>query len=289
MTLRVVVCLKAALDPVQEFQVASSPPRIQPERPDPVYTLGPADGAALEAALRLKEMYGVEVTVLSLGGPPGESVLAAAIAAGVDHSIHLRCADSAVPDAWTAVEIVVAELSRREYNLVLCGDASLDDGSGVFGPFLAETLGWAHISHAVWLEYDPQTQALAALRALEHGDRQRVLCMSPAVVSISPLSSRLRYISILRLKKANRSLIERIDLPISPPESELRVIEISQARLRPRRMAAPGAGLSAAQRMQLMMGRGESGRPASKEKLFEGTAEAAVERIIQYLQENGLM
>jgi len=93
----------------------------------------------------------------------------------------------------------------------------------------------------------------------------------------------------MRNEETDASSIERIPITEEPGESGLKVIEISPARLRPRRMAAPGAGLSASQRMQLMMNRGESLKPAARDKIFEGSVEAAVEQIVQYLQEQGLL
>jgi electron transfer flavoprotein alpha/beta subunit len=124
---------------------------------------------------------------------------------------------------------------------------------------------------------------------LEHGDRQRVSCPLPAVISINALGYVPRYISLARIEETDASAIERLPVTIEARESDLKVVEIGPARLRPRRMAAPGAGLSAAQRMQLMMGRGDRLKPASRDKLFEGGVEAAVERIVQYLQEQGFL
>jgi alkanesulfonate monooxygenase SsuD/methylene tetrahydromethanopterin reductase-like flavin-dependent oxidoreductase (luciferase family) len=55
-------------------------------------------------------------------------------------------------------------------------------------------------------------------------------------------------------------------------------------------MAAPGAGLSAAQRMNLMLrGGAAAASSGGKEQIFEGTPEAAAERIVEFLKEHGFL
>ena len=49
--------------------------------------MNPDDKAGLEAALRLKDQYGAEVTVLTMGLPKAEDVLREAIAMGADNGI----------------------------------------------------------------------------------------------------------------------------------------------------------------------------------------------------------
>ena len=49
--------------------------------------MNPDDKAGLEAALRLKDQYGAEVTVLTMGLPKAEEVLREAMAMGADKGI----------------------------------------------------------------------------------------------------------------------------------------------------------------------------------------------------------
>ena len=49
--------------------------------------MNPDDKAGLEAALRLKDQYGAEVTVLTMGLPKAEDVLREAIALGADNGL----------------------------------------------------------------------------------------------------------------------------------------------------------------------------------------------------------
>ena len=60
--------------------------------------MNPDDKAGLEAALRLKEQYGAEVTVLTMGLPKADEVLREAMAMGADKGILVT--DRAVRRSW---------------------------------------------------------------------------------------------------------------------------------------------------------------------------------------------
>ena len=65
--------------------------------------MNPDDKAGLEAALRLKEQYGAEVTVLTMGLPKADEVLREAMAMGADLRQQLslpdgRCCHGPHPD-----------------------------------------------------------------------------------------------------------------------------------------------------------------------------------------------
>lgn len=289
MSLRALVCVKAALDPVQPLHVIGPSPVVQAIDLPQIFALSTADNAAIEAALCLKEESRTHITALSLGRSECENVLRQCLAAGFEEAIHLYSDSVLGSNPWGVAKYVAAEISRRAYDLVLCGETSLDDASGVFGQFLSELLGWPLVFSAVELSIDEQSGHLVGLRLLEHGDRQLIACPLPAVVSINPLGYMPRYISVKRIGETDASSIQRKPIIEDLNESALKVVEIGPARLRPRRIAAPGARLSAAQRMQLMMNRGEGSTPTAKARVFEGSVEAAVDRIVRYLQEQGFL
>ena len=63
--------------------------------------MNPDDKAGLEAALRLKDQYGAEVTVLTMGLPKAEDVLREAIAMGADNGILVT--DIQVYSVWVCI------------------------------------------------------------------------------------------------------------------------------------------------------------------------------------------
>ena len=65
--------------------------------------MNPDDKAGLEAALRLKDQYGAEVTVLTMGLPKAADVLQEAIAMGADKGVLVTDRVLGGADTWATV------------------------------------------------------------------------------------------------------------------------------------------------------------------------------------------
>jgi electron transfer flavoprotein beta subunit len=135
-----------------------------------VQVLNPADGCAVEAAVRLKEQLGGTVLALTLGPEDAEGALRAALAIGADTAIRLWHSHASDWGAFMVAAALAAYIRRGQSgdtdgrkdtcppdrvpclggrytslpplmpDLVLCGDASSDWASGTVGPALAEML-----------------------------------------------------------------------------------------------------------------------------------------------------
>lgn len=106
------------------------------------------DLQALETALRLREVSGGEVTVLTMGPPNAEEALREALARGADRALLLS--DPAFAGADTlATSATLAQAIRRleSPDLILCGARTSDSGTGQVGPQLAEELGIPHVAY----------------------------------------------------------------------------------------------------------------------------------------------
>ena len=68
--------------------------------------MNPDDKAGLEAALRIKDEYGAEVTVLTMGLPKAEDVLREAIAMGADNAQTLKAIREA--EAYPGPSLIIA-------------------------------------------------------------------------------------------------------------------------------------------------------------------------------------
>ena len=62
--------------------------------------MNPDDKAGLEAALRLKDQYGAEVTVVTMGLPKAEEVLREAMAMGADNGVLVTDRVLGGADTW---------------------------------------------------------------------------------------------------------------------------------------------------------------------------------------------
>ena len=85
--MKIVVCIKQVpdtteikLDPATGTMIRDGVPSI----------MNPDDKGGLEMALQLKDKYGAEVTVITMGPPQADDILREAFAMGADRAIHLN-------------------------------------------------------------------------------------------------------------------------------------------------------------------------------------------------------
>ena len=117
--------------------------------------MNPDDKAGLEAALRLKDQYGAEVTVLTMGLPKAEDVLREAIAMGADNGILVTDRVLGGADTWaTSTTIAGAIRNIKDYDIIITVRQAIDGDTAQVGPQIAEHLGIPVISYAEGIEVD---------------------------------------------------------------------------------------------------------------------------------------
>ena len=117
--------------------------------------MNPDDKAGLEAALRLKDQYGAEVTVLTMGLPKAEDVLREAMAMGADNGLLVTDRVLGGADTWaTSTTIAGAIRNIKDYDIIITGRQAIDGDTAQVGPQIAEHLGIPVISYAEGIEVD---------------------------------------------------------------------------------------------------------------------------------------
>ena len=110
--------------------------------------MNPDDKAGLEAALKLKDEYGAEVTVLTMGLPKADDMLREAMAMGADKAILVTDRLLAGADTWATSSTVAAAIKNLEYDLIITGRQAIDGDTAQVGPQIAEHLHIPVISYA---------------------------------------------------------------------------------------------------------------------------------------------
>ena len=116
--------------------------------------MNPDDKAGLEAALRLKDQYGAEVTVLTMGLPKAEDVLREAIAMGADKGILVTDRVLGGADTWATSTTLAGALRNIDYDLIITGRQAIDGDTAQVGPQISEHLGIPVISYAQDIKVD---------------------------------------------------------------------------------------------------------------------------------------
>ena len=109
--------------------------------------MNPDDKAGLEAALRLKDQYGAEVTVLTMGLPKAEEVLREAIAMGADKGILVTDRVLGGADTWATSQTIAGALRNLEYDLIITGRQAIDGDTAQVGPQTAERLDLPQVTY----------------------------------------------------------------------------------------------------------------------------------------------
>ncbi len=203
---------------------------------DLTYEINEPDAYALEEALRLKEAQGGEVVVVLAGPERAQSTIREALAKGADRAIHILSGEQSGGDPLQAAEALAEALKSEQPDLVLTGLQSDDFGYGQTGVILAELLGFPHAT--IIMNVEVTAGGLRLKRELENGYYQHVEMPLPALLTIQSGSNKLRYATLMGIKKAkskevrqfvpqnaraeeNGIRIERVYLPERAKQSQL--------------------------------------------------------------------
>jgi len=167
------------------------------------------DAYALEAALQLTEQHGGEVVVMSAGPERAAKAIREALAKGADRGIHIDMEDPRRFDTLDLARLLAAAAASESPDLVLTGLQSDDLGYGQTGVVMAELLGWAHSTLAVAIEL--AGPGLRVKRELEGGWYQQLEVPLPAVVSVQSGISKLRYATLMGMKRARSKEVKRLN------------------------------------------------------------------------------
>ena len=143
--LNIIVCIKQVPD---TNEVKLNPETGTLIRDGVPSIINPDDKAGLEAALRLKDLHGANVTVLSMGPPQAALALREALAMGADRGILVTDRAFGGADTWATSSTLAAVIRRFDYDLIITGRQAIDGDTAQVGPQIAEHLGLANISYA---------------------------------------------------------------------------------------------------------------------------------------------
>ena len=143
--MKIVVCIKQVPDTKGGVQFN---PDGTLNRAAMLSIMNPDDKAGLEAALRLKDQYGAEVTVITMGLPKAHDMLMEALAMGADKAILITDRVLGGADTWATSSTVAAGIRNLDYDLIITGRQAIDGDTAQVGPQISEHLDIPVISYA---------------------------------------------------------------------------------------------------------------------------------------------
>ena len=182
--MKVVVCIKQVPDTKGGVKFK---PDGTLDRGAMLAIMNPDDKAGLEAALRLKDEYGAEVTVLTMGLPKAEAVLREAMAMGADKAVLVTDRVLGGADTWATSSTIAGALRNLEYDLIITGRQAIDGDTAQVGPQISEHLGLPVISYAEEIKVDEKAKKVVVKRQFEdryHMVEAKMPCLITALAEL---------------------------------------------------------------------------------------------------------
>ena len=210
--MKILVCIKQVpdtteikIDPVTKTLVRDGVPAI----------MNPDDKGGLEFALQLKDKFGAEVTVITMGLPQADLILREAFAMGADKAILLTDRKLGGADTLATSKAIAGAARKLEWDLIIAGRQAIDGDTAQVGPEMAEHLGIPQISYVAGLDYDGKKFTVKketedGYQMLEFEGKALLTCLASAV--------KPRYMSVGGIVDAYGKEVEiwgadRIDVP----------------------------------------------------------------------------
>ncbi|MES0362825.1 MAG: electron transfer flavoprotein subunit beta/FixA family protein [Desulfobacteria bacterium] len=115
--------------------------------------VNPDDLFALEMALGVKDRYGGEITVISMGPPSAVEVLRDALSRGADHAVLLSDRKFAGADTLATSHVLERAVRKSgDFDLIFCGRQAIDGDTAQTGPQVAEKLKIPQVTFAESIE-----------------------------------------------------------------------------------------------------------------------------------------
>jgi electron transfer flavoprotein beta subunit len=206
--MKLIVAIKQV--PIRDSQLRVDASGRWIQEADLSFEINEPDAYALEEALRLKEKHGGEVVALCAGPARAAQTIREALAKGADRAIHIEEENLNAFDTLGVAKLLAGAVKPESPDLILTGLQSDDLGYGQTGVVLAELLGIPHST--IIMQVEVLNSKIRVKRELEDGWFQHIEMPLPAVLTIQSGINKLRYATLMGIKKAKTKEIKRLTL-----------------------------------------------------------------------------
>jgi electron transfer flavoprotein beta subunit len=254
---KIAVCVKQVPDSTSVRRIDAASHRL--DRSGEA-ALNATDVNAVEEALRLKEVHGGEVVVVSVGPAKATDSLRKALAMGADRAVLVTDDAAAGSDLVATSYVLARALEREEAELVLFGQQSSDSDGAVLWAAVADRLRRPLVSQVAHLETDGSS--LRGKRQTEFG-YDVIVAPLPAIVAVSDAINEPRYPSlkgIMGAKSKPTEILSLADIGVEPERagvagSRTRVISLAPPPAKGDTVRIEDDGSAAEQLVEWLAGR----------------------------------
>jgi electron transfer flavoprotein beta subunit len=169
------------------------------------WIMNPYDEFGVEEALRMKEKFGGEVTIVSLGPARAMTAIRTALAMGADRAIYINDPVFNGADAYMTAKALTTVIKTIPYDIIFCGQRAIDDDSGQVGAILAALLDIPQVTVAT--KVDVEGNSIKVVRPVE-GAQLLIESPLPCVVTAHKGLNEPRFASLPGIMKARNKPVE---------------------------------------------------------------------------------
>jgi len=230
--------------------------------------INPLDANALEAAVRLKESVGGELTAITMGPPAAVEVLRECISVGADRAYLVSGREFGGADTLaTSYVLVKAAQQLDSFDLVFCGKESLDGATGQMASQLAERFDFSQVSCVSLVKgIDTEKGTITVERAVEAGT-ELVEAALPCLITVEKTNFTPRIPNLKGWMASKKAEV--------PSMGSADIIGLDAGRI-----GAVGSGTIVPRIYPPVL-------PEPGVMLDEGSIEASVQKLCDILAENG--
>ena len=165
--------------------------------------MNPYDEHGVEEALRIKEKFGGEVTVVGLGPKRVTESIRTALAMGADKGVLISDEALEGSDSLAVAKALAAAIKELDYDLIFSGQRGVDDDMGVVGANIAELLDMPQLSVIDKVEVAEDGKSVKVNRPIE-GSTLVIESPLPALITTQKGLNEPRYASLPGIMKAKK-------------------------------------------------------------------------------------
>lgn len=171
--------------------------------------INPDDLYALELGLSLKEQYGGDISVITMGPPHAEFALRECLAMGVDKAILITDEQFAYSDTLQTTLVLKEAFEKiKDYDIIITGSQTSDSSTGQVPFQLSEALGIPLITDIFTMEIEGTL--FKCHRNFGH-ESQNIETELPILIRVRRHFNEPRHISLSGIKKAFEKDIKIFD------------------------------------------------------------------------------
>ena len=210
--MKVVICIKQVPD-VSELKFDREKKTLIREGV-PNFT-NPYDRTAIVEAVRLTKAHGGETVAVTMGPPQAREALVEALALGCGRAVHIVDRAFAGSDTLATARALSLFLRNEGFDLVFCGQYSIDAETGQVGPEVAEILNIPHVAAVTKVEVAEGGREFRVTRETDEGI-EVIACELPMLLTASE-----------GLLRAGRTAPEAIEAARTRPIETLTAADLS--------------------------------------------------------------